>query len=196
MNKIKRSETTTIRVRPDILELADDLCKERGYSRADLFEMGVLLIDNNNENDLVLQKKMYNEMINNFSSLENSIQKDCDKITEKICKEIKKLQSQLNNCNTSLGSKGEEIEEKVVERTISSIIDIIEIRKENINEGILVEPMGKEFFEYKSKTSGIPMDLIISELEKKGYSINDLKNVQMNPEQKWRGYVKLKSDSV
>ena len=194
--KINKSERASVRVRPDILELAREIKKERGYSMGDIFEMGVLLLDNNNENDLIIQEKMYNEMIKRFSDLEESVHKECEHIENRILKEIQDLECVKKGINRSLEEKGLSCTHEKVVEVVDSIMKIIELREENSKVGLSLDPLGKEMFEYKSKNSGVPVELILEELRERGYDKKALKNININPEIKWRGYVESKGSLV
>ena len=194
--KQNRSERTTIRVRPDILELANDIKRERGYSIADIFEMGVLLLDNNNDNDLVIQNQIYSEMIHRFTKLEESIRKECEKIEDNIVNEIKQLENAKETVSKSLDEKGLNYTQDQVNKLTDEIIDLIERRIDEFKYGIQLEPIGKEFFEYKTKTTGIPINTILKELSDKGYDDSKLREANINSEIRWRGYTELKKETI
>ena len=82
--KAKRTSKISIRTRPDILEAADNLKATNGYSRADIFEMGVLLLESNNDSALVLQNKIYSEMVDRFEDLSEKVHKECENIQNHV----------------------------------------------------------------------------------------------------------------
>lgn len=181
MKRNNRSVKTSIRIREDIYEIAEQLCKQHGYSHADIYEMGVLLIDTNNEHELVIKEQLYSDMVERFKELHESIQD----VGEKVVSEIKKLEFSKNKTSKQLKNiKADDM--TVVKEAVYSVISMID-KRESLKKTTLskLEPLGKDFFEMKSKEFGVPIEMILEGLKKEGYDEERLKGFDIFPEYRW-----------
>ena len=183
--KNKRTERTSIRMRPDILECAEALKKQYNYSKADIFEMGVLMLENNIEQENIIKNKVYSDLIKRLSNIESSISKECDNIKEVISLEINNLKAIQETPEI------EEYDLSSIDDVVQSIVNIAQMREDEKkygSRGRSFEPLGKEFYELKSKEYGVPLDVILEKLENLGYTESRLLDLGMNPAIMWRGY--------
>lgn len=189
MKKNTRSVKKSIRVREDIYEIAEQICREHGYSHADIYEMGVLLIDNNNEQSLILKEQIFGQMIDRFEELSDSIHKDCNNMQDKIIQEINKLKSIKDNTSKSLDMKNVRHIESNVGLAVEKVIELIN-RRESLPEykKIHLEPIGREYYSMVCEEFAVPMDLLLNSLSEKGYTSEKLLELGMNPEHNWKGY--------
>ena len=187
MKNINRSERVSVRVRPDILEIANDLKKDYGYSMADIFEMGVLMIDNNQESELVVQDKILTEMITRFSNLEKSIKTRFDDIQSSISLQLDELKLEQENNKKNMQNVGMNQD---VESIVADIVGMIHTREELLKNKRTPNLLDKTYFNYKSKISGVPVEIIIDSLEKEGYDLARLKELNMNP------HIKIEEERV
>lgn len=190
MKRNARSVKKSIRVREDINEIAEQICREHGYSHADIYEMGVLLIDNNNEQSLILKEQIFGQMIDRFEELSESIHNDCNNMQDKIIKEINKLKSIKNTTSKSLDSKVIHHTESNVDSAVEKVLSLIEKREslpEYKKSGL--EPLGKEYYDRICNEFAIPIDILLERLSEKGFTTEKLIDIGMSPEQKWIGYV-------
>lgn len=185
MNENKRTCKTSIRFRPDIGETADALKREYGYSKADIFEMGVLLLDNASDISII-KNELITELIDNLSKMETTIKTS---ISESISNEISKLEKEKTEI-----VEDSEISYENLDKAIDSILYVISIHEDALKYESNVEPLGMEFYEYKSKQYCVPVSMILEKLEEKGYDEKRLIELDMNPTVKWRGYTKSKGD--
>ena len=187
MNENKRTCKSSIRFRPDIGETADSLKREYGYSKADIFEMGVLLLDNASDISII-KNELITELIDNLSKIEVTIK---NSVSESISHEITRLKSEKTEIQEDNGDVSYDNLDKVIE----SILYVISIHEDALKYGqSKVEPLGVEFYEFKSKQYGVPVSIILEKLEEKGYDEKRLIELNMNPTVKWRGYTKSGSD--
>ena len=181
MKRNTRSVKKSIRVREDIYEIAEQICREHGYSHADIYEMGVLLIDNNNEQSLILKEQIFGQMIERFEELSDSIHEDCNNMQDRIIKEIDKLKSIKDTTTKSLDSKSIEHVDSNVELAVEKILSLIE-KRESLPEykKIGLEPLGKEYYERICNEFAVPMDMILENLSEKGFTIEKLIDIERN----------------
>lgn len=193
MKANKRTERASIRMRKDILEIAEDLQREYGYSKADIFEMGVLLLDNNENTQLILQTEMYDELIDRFSKMEENVHKHCNSILDGIKKNITDLQNKKETAKTSLEEKEGTLSysSQNLEDCVQVIIGMVQMRLDEKRFGKRAktfEPLGSSYYEIQSERYHVPVNVILEELSKRGFDEDTLIDVGMNPRVKWRGY--------
>lgn len=167
---MNKTRSTSIRVKENIMQIADELKEERGYSRADLFEMGVLLMDNANQTEQVTQERILDEMIKRFEALDKKI----TRFHEELLLEIEELKNKKSGKNTDYNYYD-------LESAVDSIINVIERREVGALYGKEIAPLGKEFFRTKYLQYHVPVDVIIEELEQKGYTKEYLENIGIYP---------------
>ncbi len=197
--KANRTSKISMRVRPDILKVADDLKATNGYSRADIFEMGVLLLESNNDSSLVLQNKIYSEMVARFEKLNEKIHKECENIQNNISKELESLKNISTDFDIDLNDDSNYVEENI-SNAVERVMNIIKIREENLKYPQHVrkvfEPLGKEYYIRIAEENNIPYDLLIKKLEKLGYSSDMLLNLGMNPLRNYDGERELSKSTI
>lgn len=197
--KAKRTSKISIRTRPDILEAADNLKATNGYSRADIFEMGVLLLESNNDSSLILQNKIYSEMVTRFENLSEKVHKECENIQSNILKELNSLKVKSDEHNIDITKKSEVIEENI-QNAVEKVMTIVKLREENMkypqHARRVFEPLGKEYYLLVAEENNIPYDVLVAELEKLGYNSDVLLDLGMNPLRNYTGERELSKSTI
>ena len=199
MKMNKRTEKTSIRMRKDILEIAEKLQREYDYSKADIFEMGVLLLDNDGNASLTLKSELYDKLIERFTRMEENVHKHCDSILTGIKENISELQSEKENLNTfNMESKDNEYDMRLNEclEYIISIIDMRQDEKKYGSRGKIFEPLGSGFYEVQAERYVVILSDILDGLHNRGYDDELLIDLGMNPHVKWRGYSTASKESL
>lgn len=163
---MKKTSKTSIRVKPTIMQLANQL-KQEGYSKSDLFELGVLSVYNNTVSEQTSSEMMCDEMMDFFEKMENKI----DLLKNELVYEVQKITEKKSGKYSSSD----------VEDAIQSIINIIKRREIGQTYGKRVEPLNKEFFVTKASQHQIPLKVLLEELEKRGYTQEYLENIGISP---------------
>ncbi|MBO7210112.1 MAG: hypothetical protein J6V44_03745 [Methanobrevibacter sp.] len=184
MSKNNRTERISMRVRKDILEACDRICVENKYSRADVFEMGVLLMETNNDSDMVLQEKIYSEMVQRFEKLNDTVHEECENIQNNISSEIKHLKELKEGNEIDINKTEEELTDEV-RNAVDEIITTISLREYELtfpkHTRRIFEPLGKEYYEFVAQKHRLPVNVILNELHERGYTDEYLLELGMNP---------------
>lgn len=197
--KAKRTSKISIRTRPDILEAADNLKATNGYSRADIFEMGVLLLESNNDSALVLQNKIYSEMVDRFEDLSEKVHKECESIQNSLLKELDSLKDKSADFEVDMNNNSNVLEENI-SQAVEKVISIIKIREDNMkypqHARRVFEPLGKEYYIRVAEENNISYDILINELKKLGYTPEILLDLGMNPLRNYSGERELSKSTI
>ena len=197
--KAKRTSKISIRTRPDILEAADNLKATNGYSRADIFEMGVLLLESNNDSALVLQNKIYSEMVDRFEDLSEKVHKECENIQNNLLKELGSLKNKSADFEVDMNNNSNALEENIAQ-AVEKVIPIIKMREDNMkypqHARRVFEPLGKEYYIRVAEEYNISYDILINELKKLGYTPEILLDLGMNPLRNYSGERELSKSTI
>ena len=197
--KNNRTKNISIRVRPDILQEADALKQQYNYSRGDIFEMGVLFLESNNDASTIIETKIYYEMINRFDKLNKSVDKACKDIMKAVSSEIESLKEQKKTKFVPVTDVAS-VNESNLNEAIDKILTIVEIREDNMKYPKHVrkvfEPLGKEYFMKISSDYNIPYESILNKLNEMGYNSDYLLEIGMNPLRNYEGEREVSKSTI
>lgn len=187
---MKRDKQISLRVKSNVLDIADELKNKTGYTRADIFELGVYLLDDGKTIDAVLEERILHEMLQSHKTLLKQI----EDLGNTLSLQIHSLELRKKKVQSELDVK---YDERSVNEAVEKIISIYNRRIERLLiPRATLEPMGEEFFERICKEYAVPLDSVLTELEGRGYTSEKFQSAGISVKNRWKGYVIASKESL
>ena len=159
---------------------------ERGYTYTDLFELGILMIDNTTKIEQTIRHEIEQKCEEKIRNLKTNFNNRIDKLEKENRKMLNDLLYQTEYNQTSIEYLHQDIYQTRVNQVLEEIYtNVLKPRQDRIEQNNgqknTVKPLTREFFEDKSRQTGLPTELIITECINR-YTNEYLKQVNINIE--------------